>query len=280
MLTGLRLYDSANPAERHQHARERARAEAARAARRATRPCSTGLLAKKPEDRFQSAARLCGLISRMNPEEQPLPRPARRGAASTARARPTAPAPARCRCSAASCASARPTLPAAHDEEAAPQVDHLRAAVVPARRHQREVAAGARRDDLGRVGRRERASSGRSTATSGATGARPDGGEIDQIARRHRVPREEARFAPPHRERVESRRRRAAWRCRRATRCSSSTSPTAGFRARCTSAAPTSSSACRSTSPPTLLLTLMVAQVTGLERRPSSCSRSATRTST
>ena len=40
------------------------------------------------------------------------------------------------------------------------------------------------------------------------------------------------------------------WRCRRATRCSSSTSPRAGCPASSTSARPTSSSACRSTSPP------------------------------
>ena len=47
-------------------------------------------------------------------------------------------------------------LSAADDEEAALQVDRLRAAVVPARRHERALAAGARRDDLGRMGRRRR----------------------------------------------------------------------------------------------------------------------------
>ncbi len=35
-------------------------------------------------------------------------------------------------------------------------LDHRRAAVVPARRNQREMAAGARRQHLGRVGRRGR----------------------------------------------------------------------------------------------------------------------------
>ena len=64
----------------------------------------------------------------------------------------------------------RRPLPAAHDQEAAPQVDHPRAALVPARRHERALPAGARRHDLGRVGRRRTATSARSTATSGATG--------------------------------------------------------------------------------------------------------------
>ena len=44
-------------------------------------------------------------------------------------------------------------LPADHHEEGALPLDRRRAAVVPARRQQRRLAAGARRDDLGRVGR-------------------------------------------------------------------------------------------------------------------------------
>ncbi len=70
----------------------------------------------------------------------------------------TAPAPARARCSGTRCGSIWRGLSAADDQEAAPQIDHLRAAVVPARRDQCALAAGARRHDLGRVGRRERRS--------------------------------------------------------------------------------------------------------------------------
>ena len=45
---------------------------------------------------------------------------------------------------------------AAHYEEAAPQVDNTRTAVVSQRRHQREVSSGQRREDMERMGRRER----------------------------------------------------------------------------------------------------------------------------
>ena len=61
-------------------------------------------------------------------------------------------------------------LPAADDQEAAPEVDRVRAAVVPEGRHQRALPARPRRVDLGRVGRRAAASSARSTAGSGAPG--------------------------------------------------------------------------------------------------------------
>ena len=64
-------------------------------------------------------------------------------------------------------------LPAGHDQAGALPLDRLRAAVVPARRPQRRLAAGARRDDLGRVGRRRTATSARSTACSGGPGRRP-----------------------------------------------------------------------------------------------------------
>ena len=67
-------------------------------------------------------------------------------------------------------------LPAAHHQEAAPQVDRPRAAVVPEGRHQHALSQGARRHHLGRVGRRATASSARCTATSGARGRRRTGG--------------------------------------------------------------------------------------------------------
>ena len=50
---------------------------------------------------------------------------------------------------------------------------HPRAAVVPARRRQCALAAGARRDHLGRVGGARRRPRARSTACSGARGRRP-----------------------------------------------------------------------------------------------------------
>ena len=61
-------------------------------------------------------------------------------------------------------------LPAGDDEEGAPEVDHPRAAVVPARRRQCALAAGTRRDDLGRMGgagRRPRAGLRRAVALAG-----------------------------------------------------------------------------------------------------------------
>ena len=70
---------------------------------------------------------------------------------------------------------------------------------------------------------------------------RPDGGAVDQIAQAVEL----IRTNP------ESRRSKR-WPCRRATCCSSSTWPKGGFRASCTSAAPTRFWGCRSTSPPTL----------------------------
>ena len=47
-------------------------------------------------------------------------------------------------------------LSACHDEEASPSLDHSRTALVPSGQLQHQVLARQRRDDLGRVGRRER----------------------------------------------------------------------------------------------------------------------------
>src|SRR5262245_63762460 len=47
-------------------------------------------------------------------------------------------------------------VPVRDHQEAAPALDRLRAAVVPPRRHQRPLAARARRDHLGRVRSEER----------------------------------------------------------------------------------------------------------------------------
>ena len=73
-------------------------------------------------------------------------------------------------------------FPAGDDQAAAHALGHRRAAVVPARRDQRRLAAGARHQHLGRVGRRGRASSARSTGTSGGPGRPRTAGSVDQIA--------------------------------------------------------------------------------------------------
>ena len=181
----------------------------------------------------------------------PVPRPARRSARTAARARPTAPAPARCRCSAARCASTwRDSFPLLTTKKLHLKSIVLRAALVPARRHQRELAAGARRHDLGRMGRRERRA---------RPGLRLPVAPLAHARGRRDRPDQESGRVDPTRNRIRAgtssppgiRPTSTAWRCRPATRCSSSTSPTAGSPARCTSAAPTCSSACRSTSPPT-----------------------------
>ena len=73
-------------------------------------------------------------------------------------------------------------LPTRDHQARAHEVDRVRAAVVPARRVQRRLAAGERRDDLGRVGRRRAASWARSTACSGGPGRPRRASTIDQIA--------------------------------------------------------------------------------------------------
>ena len=66
-----------------------------------------------------------------------------------------------------------PRLSAGHHQEAARQIHHLRAAVVPARRHQRQISQRARRHASGTNGPTRTAISARSTASNGAHGPRP-----------------------------------------------------------------------------------------------------------
>ena len=94
------------------------------------------------------------------------------------------------------------------------------------------------------------ASSARSMASSGAHWPTPRRRHDRPDRRGGRPHPQQSRFAAAHRVAPGTRPTSTAWRCRRATRCSSSTSRTAGCPASSTSAAPTSSSACRSTSPP------------------------------
>ena len=145
----------------------------------------------------------------------------------------------------------RRRLSAGHHQEAAPQIDHPRAALVPARRHQRPLAARARRHDLGRVGRRRTASSARSMASSGARWPAPDGGAIDQIANVVGGDPPQSRFAPPDRHRLEPGRGRRDGAAALPLPVPVLCRATAGSPASSTSARPTSSWACRSTSPPT-----------------------------
>ena len=96
-------------------------------------------------------------------------------------------------------------LPARDDEEGALPVGRRRAPLVPARRLERPLAAGARRHDLGRVGRRERrARPGlrRAVAELADTGRRPRRPDRRGRAAAPRGPR----LAPDRRERLERRR--------------------------------------------------------------------------
>ena len=142
-------------------------------------------------------------------------------------------------------------LPAGHHQEAAPQVDHPRAALVPARATPTSATCRSTASPSGTSGPTRTATSARSTATSGAPGRRRTAATSTRSASVVEQIRTQPRLAPAHRQRLERGRHRRAWRCRPATPCSSSTWRTGGSPASSTSAAPTSSSACRSTSPPT-----------------------------
>ena len=141
-------------------------------------------------------------------------------------------------------------LPPRHHQEAAPQVDHPRADLVPGRRHQHRLPREARRDDLERVGRRERRPRPRlrqAVALLGEPGRadhRPD-------HRGRGDAEDQSRQPAHHRDGLEPGRHPRHGAGARATACSSSMSPTGGSPASSTSARPTCSSACRSTSPAT-----------------------------
>ena len=66
----------------------------------------------------------------------------------------------------------RARLSARHHQEAAPQIDHPRAVVVPGRRHQRQIPAGITASRSGTTGRTSAATSAPSTAGNGVPGRR------------------------------------------------------------------------------------------------------------
>ena len=93
-----------------------------------------------------------------------------------------APAPARIRFSARRRAfDLRRAFPAAHDEKAPSQIDHLRAALVSARRHERQLSRTNTASRSGTNGRTRTAISAAFMARNGATGAAPTARSINQI---------------------------------------------------------------------------------------------------
>ena len=143
-------------------------------------------------------------------------------------------------------------FPLAHHQEAAPQVHHPRAALVPGRGHEHQVPATTTGLRSGTSGRTRTAIWGRSTAQQWRSWATPDGGEHrSDRARSWTALDDQSRQPPPDRQRLEPgghRRDGAAalplpvpvLRRRRGDSPASSTS-----------ARPTCSWACRSTSPAT-----------------------------
>ena len=158
----------------------------------------------------------------------------------------------------------RDGLPAADDEEAAPALDHPRAALVHPRRDPRRLPPEPRRDDLGRVGDaravralrpRAPAISARSTGTSGATSApraTPTARTRATASIRSRACSQQIRENPNSRRLIVTGWNPTRGRPGRAAALPHAVSALrAGRRARAassTSAAPTSSWACRSTS--------------------------------
>ncbi len=144
----------------------------------------------------------------------------------------------------------RAGLSAPHHQEAPRPLDRPRAALVPARRHQRRLPARARRAHLGRVGgrgRRARPDLRPAVAGLGGTGRRaprPD-------RARDRGPAARSALAPPPGLGLERRRPAAHGAAALPRAVPVLRRPTAALPATSTSAAPTSSSACRSTSPST-----------------------------
>ena len=96
-------------------------------------------------------------------------------------------------------------LPAADDQEAAPALDHRRAAVVPARRDQRRAGCRSAASPSGTSGPTRRASSARSTATSGAPGRPRTAGQSTRSPRVIEQIRTNPDSPPPHRQRLERR---------------------------------------------------------------------------
>ncbi len=139
-------------------------------------------------------------------------------------------------------------FPAHHHQEGAHQVGDLRAAVVPARRLERPVAAGARRHHLGRMGL-ETGDLGPVYGVQWRSWPTPSGEHIDQIS----AALELLKSDPDSRRNIVS-----AWNVGEIPQMALAAVPRVlpvlrrrrpAVAASSTSAAPTCSSACRSTSP-------------------------------
>ena len=140
-------------------------------------------------------------------------------------------------------------LSADDDQEAASQVDRLRAALVPRRRHQRQISQGSRRQHLERVGRRaRRAWAGLRTAVALLADARRRRDRPDRRSG-HADPAQSG-FTAADRHRLESGRHRQDGAAAVPLPVPVLRRARAGSPASSISAPPTSSSACRSTSRP------------------------------